>query len=305
MAVVPQAKSGLQHEIGAGPHRAVVTEVGATLREYSYGGRDVIAGFTSREMSPDGRGQVLAPWPNRLGGGAYSFEGVTTQAALNEPSASNAIHGLVRWLPWHLESRGTDAVAMGCILHPQPGYPWRLRLTVEYRIGGSGLVATATAENEGDSPAPFGIGFHPYLSAGAPAIDSAHLRLEARSRLTSDERGLPTGAMDVAGSEYDFSTGRAIGSARLDTAFSGLARDGAGVARVELERADGARISVWMDESFPWVMVYSADHLAAGRRESLAIEPMSCPPDAFRSGVDLVRLAPGASWTGRWGISPS
>ena len=30
-------------------------------------------------------------------------------------------------------------------------------------------------------------------------------------------------------------------------------------------------------------------------RKSLAVEPMTCPPDAFNSGVDLVVLQPGQS----------
>ncbi len=51
-------------------------------------------------------------------------------------------------------------------------------------------------------------------------------------------------------------------------------------------------------------MVFSGDTLEpAQRRTALAVEPMSCPPDAFRSGTDLVALHPGGRWTGSWGIT--
>ena len=35
-----------------------------------------------------------------------------------------------------------------------------------------------------------------------------------------------------------------------------------------------------------------------------ADEFMTCPPNAFRSGDDLIVLEPGASFRGAWGIGP-
>jgi aldose 1-epimerase len=272
------------------------------LRSYSFGDRPVIEGFGLGERCHDGRGQVLAPWPNRLGDGRYEFEGQAAQAALDEPSRSNAIHGLVRWLPWRVEHHAPEVLVMGCVVHAQPGYPWRLRLGVEYRVGTDGLTVTATATNESPATAPFGIGFHPYLTVGTATIDDAELSFGAGRRLLTDDRGLPTGSVGVPGTELDFSAGRPIGSTRLDTAFFELRRDDSGRARAEL-RTRGAAAEVWLDNHFPYLMVYTADHVETARG-SIALEPMSCPPDAFRSGTDLVRLAPGAEWRGRWGISP-
>jgi len=298
--------SASQHHIGHGGQRVVVSEVGATLRSYRVEDRPVVDGFEAGEICPSGRGQVLAPWPNRLGDGRFRFDGTEATAPLDEPARRNAIHGLVRWIPWQLVSRAQNVLVMGCVLHPQPAYPWRLGLQVEYRLGRRGLTVTATATNDSDTVAPFGIGFHPYLTVGTPTIDTARLRLEARRRLVTDERGLPTGSAAVAGTEFDFTTGRLVGSTRLDTAFEGLARDDAGIATVELGHPGAPRtVAVWMDEHFPYVMVFSADTVEGPRRRgSLAIEPMSCPPDALRSGTGVVTLDPGASWSGMWGISP-
>lgn len=36
----------------------------------------------------------------------------------------------------------------------------------------------------------------------------------------------------------------------------------------------------------------------------IAVEPMTCPADAFNSGDDLLLVAPGQTWRGTWGISP-
>jgi aldose 1-epimerase len=64
-------------------------------------------------------------------------------------------------------------------------------------------------------------------------------------------------------------------------------------------------MTLWMDEAFRWVQVFTADALPEPRRRrGVAVEPMTCPPDAFNSGEDLLVLAPGETWRGSWGISP-
>ena len=299
--------SGEQHVIEHGRARAVVTEVGATLRSYSVDGRPVVDGFEEGDICRDGRGQVLCPWPNRLGDGVYEFGGRRAQAALDEPARRNAIHGLVRYQAWTLRGRAQNSVTLGCILQPQPGYPWRLEVEIEYRLGRAGLTVRAEATNLDRDPAPLGVGFHPYVTAGTPELDVARLHLQADTRLCSDDRGLPVGEEPVAGSDVDFSVPRPIGPTRLDTAFGGLRRDSDGLARVELRHPDEGRgVAVWMDSAFRYVMLYSADRVSAGdrRRRALAVEPMTCPPDALRSGTDLVVLGPGGSWRGTWGITP-
>ena len=52
-------------------------------------------------------------------------------------------------------------------------------------------------------------------------------------------------------------------------------------------------------------MLFTGDPLPDVARRSLAVEPMTCPPDAFRSGEDLIRLEPGGSFTSTWGIRPA
>jgi aldose 1-epimerase len=49
--------------------------------------------------------------------------------------------------------------------------------------------------------------------------------------------------------------------------------------------------------------VFTVDDLAHGV-PAIAIEPMTCPADAFNTGTGLMVLEPGASWTGSWGITP-
>ena len=173
--------TGQQWRIGHGSQDVVVCEVGATLRAYSAGDHPVIDGFGADEWSHSGRGQVLAPWPNRLADGRYEFNGVRAQAALDEPERHNAIHGLVRWLPWTLQTRHQNQLSLRLQLHPSPGYPFSLLLEIDYHVGRDGLTVTTRASSLDDGIIPFGLGFHPYLTAGPETVDGAILRVAARA----------------------------------------------------------------------------------------------------------------------------
>jgi aldose 1-epimerase len=286
----------------------VVCEVGATLRHYAVGDTPVLDGFGPDEWSHSGRGQVLAPWPNRLADGRYEFNGVRAQAALDEPERRNAIHGLVRWLPWTLQTRHQNQLSLRLQLHPSPGYPFSLLLELEYHVGRDGLTVTTTAQSLEEGPVPFGIGFHPYLTAGTETVDGAILQVPGRHTVDLDDRGLPTGALtSVTGTDRDFTGSRFVGPTVLDTAFTTLERDTDGLVRASLDAPGGATgATLWADGGFRYLMVYTGDTLGdvARRRRAVAIEPMTCPPNALRSGTDVVVLQPGQEWTGRWGITP-
>ena len=168
--------SGEQFELVRGSQHAVVVEVGGGLRSYG----DILLGYGADEICSAGRGQVLAPWPNRLAGGTYAFDGETYQLALSEPKSGSAIHGLVRWANWRPVEREESRVVMEHVLHPQPGYPFLLRLRVEYALDDGGLSARTTAENIGERACPFGAGHHPYIACNVDDLFGPDKLDEAR-----------------------------------------------------------------------------------------------------------------------------
>jgi aldose 1-epimerase len=255
--------SGEQHELVFDDQRTTVVEVGGGLRTYSVGAREVLDGYPLDEMCRSGRGQVLAPWPNRIEGGAYSFDGVDYRLALTSPEESNAIHGLVRWASWRAVERDEARVVMEHVLHPQPGYPFALRLRVGYALAANGLTVRTTAENVGERACPFGVGHHPYVKA-------------------------PTGRVDDLSLD-----GEPIGSKQLDDP-----------KRMDAPwRIKVDDVVIWADEAWKHVQLFTGDPLPDVARRSLAVEPMTCPPNAFRTGEDLIRLEPGETFDGTWGIS--
>ncbi|MFE1546292.1 gluconokinase, GntK/IdnK-type [Streptomyces sp. NPDC058718] len=312
-SVVRQGSSASPSPTGAswrlvqGEQSVEVVGLGAALRAYDVSGRPLLDGFSAGSTITGGRGQLLVPWPNRVGGGRYRFDGRDLQLPLNEVEKGNAIHGLLRWTLWELLARTADSVTLGTTLCPQPGYPFLLDVRVEYRLGADGLRTAVRATNVGTDPAPYGVGQHPYLTVGTELVDSAVLTVPARTLLRTDDRGLPIGQEPVEGTPYDFRTARPIGDLRLDTAFTELDRDPDGRAIVRLAHPSGQRgVDLRLGEGAHWVQVYTGDTLAEPerRRRGVAVEAMSCPPDAFRSGTDLTVLQPGATHVLRWGLSP-
>jgi aldose 1-epimerase len=300
----PVLPSGEQYALRAGEWEAVVIEVGATLRSLTVAGREVLDTFAADEMCHGSRGQALLPWPNRIAGGQYTLRGQAYQLPITETKTGNASHGLTRWLPWLLLERAESAITLGLLLYPQPGYPFTLALELTYTLTGGGLAVRTVARNAGTAPLPFGAGYHPYFTVGTEFVDTALLQVPAATYLTTDERLIPTGRADVAGSPYDFRAPRAIGDRHIDTCFTGLQSDADGQTRVRLAHPAGApTITLTLDSAHQFVQVYTGDTLPeAVRRRGVAIEPMTCPANAFNSGAGLRVLAPGESCAGQWGI---
>lgn len=297
--------TGMQYEIRHGEQRAVVTEVGAALRAFEVGGRAFLDGFEAEAIPTGGRGQVLIPWPNRIAGGSYEFGGARQQLAIGEVRTLNASHGLVRSANFAVIARDQAGVILGLILHPQSGYPFTLAIELDYRLDDAGLHVTTSVRNVGTTALPFGVGFHPYFTVGTSLIDEATFTLPAATALTTDERMIPIGREPVDGTPLDFRTPRPIGDTILDICFTDLDRDADGVARIVLAGPGGApTLTLALDEAFGFVQVYSGNNLPdpTTRRRGLAIEPMTCPANAFNSGEGLIVLQPGERFAATWSV---
>lgn len=298
--------SGTPVSLRSGDYTAEVATIGATLRAATFRGRPLLQSFAAHDVRPQYMGATLAPWPNRIVDGTYSFAGEDRVLALTEPERGHALHGLAVWLDFDAEtddSTDDSSVTLSATIPAQRGYPHRIALTVTYRLDEDGLTCTTTAENTGPSPAPYGTAQHPYLIAGPGRPDEWRLTIPAATCLQTDDRLSPTGPAPVT-ADTDFRAPRLVGDTRLDTAFTDLVRDASGMATVRVEAAGGDAVSLSWGPEYPWLQVFTGDLPEPElRRRALAVEPMTCPPDAFNSGTDLIVLQPGGTFTGTWRLS--
>lgn len=292
-----------------GPLDAVVTSGEATLavdlrggglRALTVGDWEVLDGYPAGAVPHGRRGGVLLPWPNRLRDGRWRWDGEELQLEVTSPETPTAIHGLVGALPFSVLDTADGAVTVGAVVEPRSGYPFRLAVAIDYALTDGSLTTTVRVRNDGDAAAPFGVGMHPYLAFGAEQdgdVAQVELTLPARTELDLDG-GLPTGRSQP----FDGEVGR-VGDRAFDDALTDLVRDDDGRARVRL-RGPAGELELALDETWRWLQVYTGDTLPPGeRRRSVAVEPMTCPPNALADGTDLVVLAPGESWSGSWRLA--
>lgn len=299
--------SGRQHHLALGDHRATIAEVGAAVRAYAVSGRDVVLPFDSDQIAPAFSGAVLAPWPNRLRDGRYTWDGTDYQLAVSEPARGTALHGLVAHARFERVAGeagpdGDTSVTLRHDLVPTPGYPFGLGIDVTYSLSEAGLRVRVATTNLGSADAPYGIGFHPWLSPGNAAVDDCTLRLDAASQVTVDDRLLPTGTVPLTGTA-DRRTPQPLAGVTLDDAFVDVTRDADGLSWIVLGSPDGRASAAWMDSSMDTWQVCTGDGIARIERRGVAAEPMSCIADAFRTGDRVLRLAPGTTTTVTWGLT--
>ena len=297
--------SGEQTVLVHGAYRAEVAAVGASLRSLTFDGRDLVVPFEADSIRPVYRGAILVPWPNRVVDGRYEFDGVDYRLPLTEPDRGHALHGFLVWARWRVVSSTESSVILSSEVVPSDGYPFALDVRVVYSLGDDGLTTTVEATNRGAKAAPYGTAPHPYLTAGPGLVDDWTLELPAGSYLeVTEDRLIPVGTRSVESHEaFDFREPKAIGDVFIDHAFTGLERE-AGASTVTITAPGGTGVAMSWGEELPWVQIHTADRPEPElNRLGLAVEPMTCPPDAFSSGTDLVVLESGASHTARWKIT--
>ncbi|WP_422934491.1 aldose 1-epimerase family protein [Sinomonas sp. P47F7] len=311
---VERSAAPREFELRSGDYAAVVTAHAAALRKLTFQGRDLVVPFAEGGPIPDYRGIIAAPWPNRLADGRYTYDRATHLVPLSEPERGCALHGFAFTREWSLVRADERSVTLALELggpdsDGEPGYPFAVRLEARYALDGEaspeagGLTWEVRAVNAGSEAAPYGVCPHPYLVAGESPLDEWVFELPADTYLeVTPDRLLPVGERPVAGHAFDFRAPRPLGATQIDHAFTGIAFEDDGTARVLLrDPARGTGVGMAWDRECPWIQVHTADKLPpAPNRLGLAVEPMTCPPDAFTSGTDVIRLEPGAEHTASW-----
>lgn len=273
-------------QISAGKYAATIVEAGAGLASLTYDGNNLVVPHDPEEKPVGYSGKVLVPWPNRIAGAQYEWRGTKFDLEVNEPETGSALHGLAYDTEWSVVERRGDSVTLATEVGPEPGYPFSLIAQATYALDAqTGLRITVTAKNHGEEDAPYGTSIHPYLTCGASA-DNTTLSVPANTVLEVDENLAPVKETSVEGTRLDLRGGVPMAGRQVDHAFTGI--DSAHW-EVTLRCNDTGR-GVRMSASAPWVQVYSGETLD---RRGVAVEPMTCPPDAFNSGTDLIVLAPG------------
>ncbi|GAA4266528.1 aldose 1-epimerase family protein [Frondihabitans peucedani] len=286
---------------------AIVTEVAAGLRALEVDGSAVAETFAEHETPPSAAGITLVPWPNRVDGGSWTLDGTPQQLDITEVAKGNASHGLLRYTAYRAIEVEEHAVTQAASVFPQHGFPFRLDTTVRHELVEDGLVVTHTITGRGPGRAPFAVGSHPFLRVGAHDPATLTVTLDAATRFETNVRSIPVGTAPVDGTVFDLRNSPLVGDLDIDAGYRDIAQDDDGRRRTRLTAPDGSSTTMWQDESFPYVQVFTPRNFPRDGVKGLAIaaEPMTAPANALASGEGLRWLDEGETWMGSWGVTYS
>ncbi|MFC7403104.1 aldose 1-epimerase family protein [Citricoccus sp. GCM10030269] len=297
------AATGTQYTLRHAGAEVTATSLAGALRRYEVGGTALVETYGENEIPPSACGIQLSPWPNRVRDGRWTLNGAAQQLDLTEPSRSNASHGLLRNTAFVPVEHSSRHVVLRGEIHPQHGYPFRLTHQVTYSLNDDGaLTVHQQLTHHSDGRAPVAFGAHPFLRVGDTPSEDLTLTLKADTRLTADDRLIPTGSVAVDGTAEDFRAGRRVGTELMDSAFTGLQADEDGRYRHRLTAPDGRRVELWAERAYGYVHVFFTDRFP-GRHRAVAVEPMTAPANALNSGDGLTWLDPGEQLAASWGIT--
>ena len=289
--MLDRGASGREIALQAGDYEARIVTVGAGLAGLRYRGHDLVVPHGVGECPPGYLGKVLMPWPNRVAGGSYSWEGTSYDLPVDEPAFGTALHGFVAFQEWEIAEADSTSVLLHTLIAARYSYPWTLAVSARYSLDAdAGLTVELSATNIGEGTAPYGVGFHPYMAVDGVRVDDLELENPASIIYEADASMIPVAPHDVASFGLDFRSHALIGASLLDHAFGGLPE---GTWTVTL-RYPASGVGVSLSPDAPSLQVYSADNID---RVGVAVEPMSCPPNAFNSGTDVVALGAGETHT--------
>jgi aldose 1-epimerase len=287
--------------IKSGDYSAQIRTHGAGLNSLRFKGRDLVEAFQASDTRFF-RGDLLAPWPNRIRDGKYEVMGKTYSAPINEEERATALHGLVNQLTWLVTQQSADSVQLEVDLSSSDAYPTSLHLIALYRVSSEGLELSITARNSGAVRAPYGVSIHPYVVAMPEStVDEWTLTLNCNEVLEVDsKRLLPLSIKNCEELNFDFRNGSVIGNRFIDHAFK---VDPGKPRTISVMYGKKTGVLMTFDETSRWIQIHTADRDGGvSARKCLAVEPMTCPPDAFRSGEDVIWLEPDGETKSWWKI---
>lgn len=277
-------------EISSGNSFALIDPYGSALVALTLDDKELMP--KSAEPRHTFQGVTLAPWPNRIAAGRYSFQGSDYQLDINE-AFGNALHGFSFAKTASVKSQAPDSAILTHQLEPVAGYPFSLEITLEFRISNQGLEVTTGARNLGASSCPIGLGTHPFFVFD----ESSTLEVFAKTAAVHGSDMMPIGYLPASEAGFGAGNPRPIDQLPLDVQFSEIQEVCA------VLRTKDYSFEVFQSGA-DWLMVYTTEafNWADGRTKAVAIEPQTCAADAFNSGAGLKVLEPGENFKYQWGV---
>ncbi len=250
------------------------------------------------EQNPSYISSILAPFPNRLKEGKFTFQDKTYQFPINDTNFNNALHGIDTDSGFKLVSEEAGSSLNLSLEYQYDGskdyfpFPYLIRLDVS--IDSYKCQLGFEIQNTGSTKAPLGIGWHPYFTLGQ-SVNECDLCIPKCKKVEMDDAMIPTGKT----SPYkEYTKCKPVKDVSFDTAF--LIEKDTDFTSVILEN-NTHKMRYYQEtkpNKFNYLQIYTPED-----RQSISFEPMSCNINAHNNLKGLHVLAPGKKFRARCGVA--
>ena len=257
----------------------ILANYGAALNSFCFQNVDFVDGYQRLEetLTQQYKGVILAPFPNRIAQAKYAFKGQSFALDINRAKEGLALHGFLFNQPFKvIEQSAHQCTLIYRYSEFKNGYPFPFELKVAYVLDEeAGLKVSCRVENVGTKALPFGLGWHPYFKING-SIDDLKIEFPATEQLSLDDKKIPTGELLTFTKEAGILN---LIDCEFDDCFK-LVNSGKQVFKLI---SPSISLEIAAEQSaFPYFQIYTPKD-----RKSIAIEPMTCAPNAFNSGLGL------------------
>ncbi len=212
----------------------------------------------------------LAPYANRIAGGAFRFNDETVVIPATPGFEPHALHGVAWRRDWTVLRSDSRSVVLVLACEPSPDWPWAWTATHRLSLDDDGLALDLKITNGASGPMPAGLGLHPYFATD----DATVLTVPAPLVWLNGADQIPE-RLAQASDLIDWSAGAGVaGAPFVDNAYA----EWSGVARLE---HPGHVVEMTGSPNARWVQIY-----APGASNFVCVEPVTHRPDAHNAAAD-------------------
>lgn len=279
-------------ELRAGPLRATLGSVGATIRRFEACLGDGVIPLL-RQAAGEGDdplrsgGFPLLPFGNRVRDNRFAYEGREYRFIANQAWDPTYLHG-DGWLArWTVAAQDSSS-ARFALSHCSDNGPYTYDAAMTATLAPDALTLTLSVTNAGPVALPFGLGWHPYM----PLTPRTTLQARA-TRMWTEGPGFLPGAPEPPPADLRFEAGTELPRRWINNGFEGW--DGRAVICWP-ERAAGLRIETTPPFTNYWLFMSDPTFEPDFAADYFCFEPMShraCAHEVADGG--FVRLDAGAT----------
>ncbi len=141
----------------------------------------------------------LVPFSNRIGNASLKWQGTSHPLVQNNVPEPHAIHGLGWQRPWQVLDQDEQVLMLACEHRAAASWPFAFDASQTFRVNGNTLELTLSMTNQSPTPAPAGLGWHPYFVKRG----RSRIAFEATGRWEMSDEKLPTHRQPSRGLDAD------------------------------------------------------------------------------------------------------